>query len=647
MTEHAPARTPESQLQRQVSPAIVVLLLMLLATFVLYLPGSYGPLIHDDYGQINLNPDIKISELSLENLRHVDDKYPSRPLPMLSFALNYLQCGDNVSCYKITNIVLHLATGLALCFFLWTLRRIGARRQQFELPESVIIATAALWLLHPLLVSTTLYVVQRMAILCALFSLIALACYLQARFLAGGYRQKIAWLAAGAGAGLLAVLSKESALLIVPLALLLELLFADRWRARIQHPLFTGMAIALALLAVLGLLAQFPPHRIAQSYLQRDFLPMERLLTEARILWYYASEVLWPDQSRMSFYLDHFRYSRSLLDPAITLAAVGGWLAVLGGSLGYLLKKPSLPAFGIIFFLSAHALESTVVGLVPAYEHRNYLAAAGLLLAVAASIHALVPRQRLRIGIYVLLVCLSAWQLVVRVDVWSSTTTFINHLLAPRWENSYGATIEIARHYDQQASQVGLESMGSIYAAKARTHYTRAADLAHQPILPLTALLMRSRSPAEARPYWRQMQEAARTGPVTPDVLNATNTMALCLLAPAAYCSLSRREFSVYIDTLIANPRKGSISTSLLKRAAGTFYVKIDNQPEKGLALSRQAAAMGMVEARESYIKNLGFLGRSQEAEAAYARLAREVPLTKERRQRIEAAIAAPGVALP
>lgn len=637
---------PQAPKQTDVSPAIVVLLLGLVAAFMLYLPGTYGPFLHDDLGQVAMNPEIKIDALSLENLSHADNKYPSRPLPMMSFALNYLQCGESPSCYKITNIVLHLATGLAIGFLLWSLGRAAARRALFSLPGGVIVAAILLWLVHPLHVSTTLYVVQRMTIMAALFSTLALGCYVQARFVSTTPRQRLLWSLAAMACIVPAALSKENTILVIPLAMLLELLLLDsRTRARISRPWLLGLALTIAFFATLWLLVAFPPRRIANSYLQRDFLPMERLLTESRIAWYYVSEIVWPDQGRMNFFLDHFSLSRSLFDPLTTLAAVIGWLLAIAASTGQLLRKPSLPAFGVLFFVGGHLLESSVFGLVLAYEHRNYLPSLGLLLGAVWAIRELVAHEKARIALYALLVGLVGWQLSVRVTTWSNETAFASHLLDERWERSYGTTMELGQYYSRRAGEAEVESMSRLYLRKSNEMYARAITLSTQPTLPLTHLLTRAASPQEAQAYWHQLQHVAATGPVTPDVLNAANTMAVCLLSP--YCGLSRQEFSVYIDTLIANPRKSRISESLLKRAAGTFYIKIFNQPEKGLALSQQAAELGMPVARESYIKNLGYLGRTAEATAAYARFAAEVDLSADTRQRIESAIASPGVVLP
>ncbi len=84
---------------------------------------------------------------------------------------------------------------------------------------------ASLWMLHPLFVSTTLYIVQREAMLPATFELIGLLLWLRGRrlILSGRHKRGIAWMLAGLGGGtLLALLSKADGALLPLFALVIE-----------------------------------------------------------------------------------------------------------------------------------------------------------------------------------------------------------------------------------------------------------------------------------------------------------------------------------------------------------------------------------------------------------------------------------------
>ena len=62
--------------------------------------------------------------------------------------------------------------------------------------------------------------------------------------------------------------------------------------------------------------------------------------------------------------------------------ALGGML--LGALL--LLGRQPLVSLGILWFFTGHLMESTVIGLELAHEHRNYLADYGIILAITALI---------------------------------------------------------------------------------------------------------------------------------------------------------------------------------------------------------------------------------------------------------------------
>ncbi len=637
---------------RKFQGALLVTLILL--TFLLYLPGVNGPFLHDDFGRIVDNELVTAKSLDLQTLLLSTREYPSRPLSMISFAVNHASCGAEPVCFKLPNLLLHLLTGLALFIFLRALGTLGQQRHLFEMPGWLPLAVTALWLLHPLQVSTVLYAVQRMTQLATLFSLLALFAWLRARSLNSGGVARILWLLATALFSALAILSKESAYLIPLYILLLEWLLYRKSisgnatpQPHASRPVLTGALMTTALAGIFWWIATFPPERILAGYLTRDFQPMERLLTETRLLMHYASLLFYPTQERMIFNLDNVELSRSLLQPLSTLTATLGCLALIGWSFVTLLRKPSLIAFGILFFFVGHLIESTVIGLVLAYEHRNYLPAAGLLLATVALLQQLQgwPRTLFAVTLTVLAI-FSIFNLHERVNVWSSEETYVAALESPRWINSYGANADIARHTAKLERRHSDDPMlVRLYHKKISKHLALAARATSQPFLPLAQLLVRPASPAEHAQHWDILDAVATNAPLNVDALNATAWLGDCLLN--ATCLLPHARYAHYLDLLLANPRQDARTRALLSRVAGTFFTKVYGDTEKGIALARQGAASGLPEARESLIKNLAFLGRLDEAGAEYAALRRDTTVPLPRRLRIEAALAHPGVVLP
>ena len=93
---------------------------------------------------------------------------PDVPVSMLSFLLDAQDWPANPAPFKYTNILIHLLCGLAFCWLSFLLSQL----LQLSRAASAQIAlfVMGIWLVHPLNVSTTLYVVQRMTQLMTLFA---------------------------------------------------------------------------------------------------------------------------------------------------------------------------------------------------------------------------------------------------------------------------------------------------------------------------------------------------------------------------------------------------------------------------------------------------------------------------------------------
>ena len=311
-----------------------------------------------------------------------------RPVAMASFAANALATGLAVAPFRLVNIALHALCGLLA----WRLvvRVLAVDPTLHRVSRWVAPAIAMAWVLLPIHVSTVLYVVQRMAILSALFTLLALGAYLAGRErLQEGQRHGwIMLFLMFPVCAALAALSKENGLLAPLLALALEVgcfgLAQRRPPAiKIFHIAFVGMP---ALLAITWL--AWNPDVVTAGYTSRDFTLTERLLTQPRVLWDYVRSILLPVGATLGVVQDDYPLSRSLLDPPATLVAILAWVAVLWVALSRAGRQPALSA-GVLLFLAGHAMESTLWPLEIRFDHRNYLPALGVLLATAGAVSGL------------------------------------------------------------------------------------------------------------------------------------------------------------------------------------------------------------------------------------------------------------------
>jgi hypothetical protein len=348
-----------------------------------------------------------------------------RPLSLLSFALEHVLFGMDPWVFKATNVLIHLAAGIGLLRLGRTLYAVlpGGSALCPDAALRLAAVAAAFWLLHPLQLTSVLYVVQRMNSLAALFMIWGMACYAAAR-----RRQLLGqpgWGGVLAAYGVflpLAVLSKENGALLPVFLLLIEGVFfrlqgVAGFARRALLGLHLGCAVAPILLGGAYLLLR--PDWILHSYANRDFTLPERLWTEARILWRYVWLSLVPDITRMGLYHDDVVLSRTPWTPWTTLPALLGWGLLIGLALRWRTRWPAF-FFGVAFFLIGHALESTVFGLELMHEHRNYLALYGPIFAVCHGAHARLARlsRSARLSVVLLPLLVLAGLTGARAYVW-------------------------------------------------------------------------------------------------------------------------------------------------------------------------------------------------------------------------------------
>lgn len=363
---------------------IVVALAVAFATaFALYAPGLQGPLLLDDTHII-----VPLIEAAADGAAldaDVSGGGPlGRPLSIWSFAANATLNGGALGAWKATNVALHAMTGLVLFGLLRALMMATGSGAAAATRAAAI--GALLWLVHPLHVSTVLYTVQRMTQLAALGTLAGMLCYVHGRLASlaapAGWRGFPAVLAAFVLFTPLATLAKESGALLPLLLGAMELtVFGGTQRPRwLPWTYAAGLALPYAAGAA-WLLAGFDAHVLA-GYRLRDFTPAERLLSEAWIVLLYLRWIVLPRRDDLGFHHDDIEPSRGLGDPVaaaavLTLAAV----AVLGWRLR---RRYPLGVLGVAWYFVAHLLESSVFPLELAFEHRNYLPSAGVVLALLA-----------------------------------------------------------------------------------------------------------------------------------------------------------------------------------------------------------------------------------------------------------------------
>lgn len=357
--------------------AFVSLFLLILIPYANTFNGSWH---FDDINNIVENKPLHLNKISFENIEKTffaswdGQGKLYRPVACLSFALNYYLDGANVTGYHLINLTVHFISACFLFLFIYhTLNLPVVKSRYTTYAYFIAFLSTALWAVNPVQTQAITYVVQRMASMAGMFSIMAMFFYLRGRTASLKPIQVLFFMIC-AFCILLAMGSKENAIML-PLILFFYDLFLIGGITKSNLKKY-----ALVLLIILGvcvlaavLLAGpnlFDPRSIVSRYQNRGFTLFERLLTEPRILLFYISLLLYPMPNRLC--LEHdIALSKGLCNPASTFLSILAIVLILGTSLATSRKKP-LMSFCILFFFMSHLPEGSFLPLELIFEHRNY-----------------------------------------------------------------------------------------------------------------------------------------------------------------------------------------------------------------------------------------------------------------------------------
>jgi hypothetical protein len=538
-----PAGAP--RLHADVRIGLCLWLLLGLAALCLW-PAITGPFVFDDFPNLQnlaqLGGHVTPGSVGYYLYAFVDN--PGRPLSALSFLIEDSTWPTFPAAFKRDNILFHLVAG---CLVFWLALRLCRLSPRTAARAPLIaLACAAMWLLQPMQLSTLMLVVQRMTILSAVFTLAGLLVYLrvlESTRLSDFGRVALAGIALALFA-VVAILCKENGILIFAYASAINLTLLQPTIARLlpgnRRLLLWGCASPLLLLAAL---AAANAQSIVQTYAYRDFTLAQRLLTEPRILFDYLGTIVLPRLSGQGIFHDDYVVSRSLFQPVSTIFAVAGVLALAASAL-WLRRRHPLYAFGVLWFLAGHLLESSVVALELYFEHRNYLPMIGPLFALAAWLSTVRPAW------------LKAAALVLAV--WIGTAALLTRYNAGIWGDAGKLALVWAQQSPSSMRAVQMlagyqANTGDLAAARA----TLDAGIAHlpsQPDLKFQRVLLDCIDRGITREQWQRLLRTAASSPYSrgiPDSVSAFNRQ---LADGGCHGTLSRDEVRELIAVLLENP---------------------------------------------------------------------------------------------
>ncbi|MDH5833043.1 hypothetical protein [Luteimonas kalidii] len=507
---------PSSQVRFLIASLLVAVIVGLL-----FVPGLPGQFFFDDIPNIVNNTAIRLTRLDAEGVANLlatqQASGLTRTLPALSFALDYWRGGGaDPMVFRITSIGIHALTTFVLAWFFRSVllaAGVAEGRVRWLAP-----ALALAWAVHPLQVSSVLYVVQRFQTMGTFFLVLALWAYLDARQRQVRGESGRMGLLLTALLWVLALGCKEDSALLPAYALALELTVLRFAAAdpRLVQSLRRSYLLGTVAASAVFLFLVLPHYWQWEAYPGRDFSSIERLLTQPRVLCMYLWQILLPLPRHMPFFYDWVEPSRSLLQPWTTLPAIALVLGLLG--LAWMLRK-RLPLFalGVFLFFSSHAIASNVVGLELVFEHRNHFGLIGIVLALGSLLERLGPARVARIlpGTACAVALLAmAGATVARAQSWRSTASIAEAatLAAPA---SGRAWVELCASHFRAG---GGATPANTRLDEAIDACTRGAEQAPGSLNSLTLLMVLKSLRGDARSDdWQRLQSRMRTVRMTHD----------------------------------------------------------------------------------------------------------------------------------
>lgn len=504
---------------------------------LIFWPALSGGFVFDDYPVFVENPVVHITSwhwqpwYALWVWSHANIQ---RPLAMLSYAVNFA-LGASTWGFKATNLFIHLLNTVLV--WLLSKRLLWASwRQTFSGAISTsrvnywALGVAAAWAMHPLQVSSVMYVVQRMELMGFTFVLLALLAYWRARQHQQSGERAWPWLVLVAVLIAIGYNAKETAVLVPGYTLLMELTMLRFAAARPSTSRGWKLIYVLGCVAAVGVVLGYmlPHYATTAAYANRDFTAWQRELTQLRVLPMYLGWSVLPLPALLHFYYDNYAASLGLLDPVSTL--VGGlFLAALFGTAIAVRNRRPLLALGIGWFFVANALTSSPLPLELAFEHRNYPALLGVMLALAdlTWLYSLRIKSIFPAIVAIVFIINLGFLTLLRAGTWSSPLQLAETMVHIN-PGSPRAALDLARRY---VAMSGDNPSAPLYSLGIR-ELERAAQLPSSSILPEQALIIQAANHPglDDGVWWDSLQEKLRSRPMGPETHLALNGLLRNLL---------------------------------------------------------------------------------------------------------------------
>lgn len=370
----------------RLSLVVCCLGLLLAVTAALYHPAArFDFLTYDDDRYIINDPVIQ--ELTWESVTTIflePYEFTWYPVARLSAALDIQAFGHDAAGHHLVSVALHFLNAAALFFVLLVIgQRLLASRDAAMSPVLPSLLVSVLFVVHPQHVEAVSWLVQRKELLASLFSLVAIAAYLNGRLVTSTLLLGVA------------MLSKPTAVMVPAFLLLLgfALVGPDERNPRGLMKLARGLSVAFLLSVCVALIVLVNTERVVE--LNEAFPLMTRV-------------VLYADNAMHGISGFATLQAGSFHQPIREYVTSGSWLGGLSVLLSALLVviasvllfrsqlSVRLAAAGFLFYIAALVPTGGIMvfGNYAFGDRYLYLSSVGLYLAVFVALLEALYRRR-------------------------------------------------------------------------------------------------------------------------------------------------------------------------------------------------------------------------------------------------------------
>lgn len=425
-----------------------------IATIAVYYHTLDVPFYLDDFSSIQENPLI----YNWQGFSQLWNYAPLRIVGYLSFALNYQFYKFDYTSYHIINISIHFLVGFVVYLFISALLKTPRIKVSNQTHLWLPLFAALFFLLHPLHIQAVTYIVQRLASLAALFYLLTMFSFVQARL---NSEKRILWVGICLISALLAFFTKQNTFTLPISLLLLEICFFNTSIKTLFRFGLISAGIVGFIFVMLSWNLNYQPFSLeAMQALTKETDKISRadyFASQMQVIWIYVKLFFYPN----SLHIDYDPFLLTGFD-TLTIIATLLHLFILIISLFFIRKLPLL-TFGVLFYYVAHSIES---GFIPIrdviFEHRTYLPDIGLVMIVGWILIEKVA-QWIKLETVLAISCvlfvvlgIQTWQ---RNEMWRDPVVLWQHnvTLAPNKERAWSV---LGKHLlERQQAKEGIQAL--------------------------------------------------------------------------------------------------------------------------------------------------------------------------------------------